>query len=739
MSISTAPYSFGDIFDTSFNLGQEFIQLRKIVIPIIQRDYAQGRLDPDVARVRTRFLNSLYEAVTERPITLDFVYGDIDQEGTMTPLDGQQRLTTLFLLYWFAAKKDNIAETEWKFLRNFSYETRYSARFFCKQLVDFTPSFEGLLSKEIVNQYWFPLGWKRDPTISSMLVMVDAIQERFSKVKDLWNKLSDKAITFYFLPIKDMGLTDELYINMNSRGKPLTRFENFKAELEREIRLLDEDIARRIVAKFDRKWTDLLWSYQSVNWDLRNSDTVDDKFLRYFKFICDIICYKRGESPLGKSSDELALIERYFSHKNAEDARKNINFLEDYFDCWCEIEGYETPKDFLQSFMASKHEMGKIVVDAGRIDIFGDCLLSYSEYGFPLSRVVLLYAITTYLQKRKEIAKDDFIRRIRIVNNLIKNSEFEITVRVGRNRIPAILEQVEFIIQTGQIDNGIENSFNMHQLTEEQEKLAHLDKSPEDEAKVFRLEDHPKLYGQISILGLENIDYCERFYSLFNCDWDKIDCAMMSIGDYGQQERNGWRFQYASSSVSSAWEELFHRSANLGFEKTKEILVELLGRYESFSNNKLQIIIDEFIAECKNFSLFPWRYYYVKYSDFRPGRYGKMSNNNKEKEPYLFLVMQTKSMRSQSGTYMPYLKKVNQTCPSKEDLGQSLWYTKVHVVCANNAFLVKSNEDEKTLEKIEISQNSDGVDVEDRILKLIQYIKISKLFSLFDLYLMETQ
>lgn len=73
-----------------------------------------------------------------------------------------------------------------------------------------------------------------------MLVMLDAIDERFKDVPDIWEQLENKAITFYFLPIRDMGLTDELYIKMNSRGKPLTVFEHFKAELEREIRALDE-------------------------------------------------------------------------------------------------------------------------------------------------------------------------------------------------------------------------------------------------------------------------------------------------------------------------------------------------------------------------------------------------------------------------------------------------------------------------------------------------------------------
>ncbi len=60
--------------------------------------------DGPVFRVRNRFLDALKNAITSTPITLDFVYGDIDAEGTLTPLDGQQRLTTLFLLHWYAAK-----------------------------------------------------------------------------------------------------------------------------------------------------------------------------------------------------------------------------------------------------------------------------------------------------------------------------------------------------------------------------------------------------------------------------------------------------------------------------------------------------------------------------------------------------------------------------------------------------------------------------------------------------------
>lgn len=81
----------------------------RIVIPKIQRDYAQGR--PSAKKIRERFLSSIYGAIDKEsstPIELDFVYGElarVNGDILFMPLDGQQRLTTLFLLHWYLAKR----------------------------------------------------------------------------------------------------------------------------------------------------------------------------------------------------------------------------------------------------------------------------------------------------------------------------------------------------------------------------------------------------------------------------------------------------------------------------------------------------------------------------------------------------------------------------------------------------------------------------------------------------------
>ena len=87
---------------TLMSLCQEY---DKIEIPIIQRDYAQGRKSE--SKVRSKFVEFLTQAfVSQVPVELDFVYGNVREEDnksvhTFIPVDGQQRLTTLWLLHWF--------------------------------------------------------------------------------------------------------------------------------------------------------------------------------------------------------------------------------------------------------------------------------------------------------------------------------------------------------------------------------------------------------------------------------------------------------------------------------------------------------------------------------------------------------------------------------------------------------------------------------------------------------------
>jgi len=61
---------------------QSFYRLLRdteVVIPMIQRDYAQGRLTEKVKSIRHDFLDALYKACKDKkPLHLDFIYGEED-------------------------------------------------------------------------------------------------------------------------------------------------------------------------------------------------------------------------------------------------------------------------------------------------------------------------------------------------------------------------------------------------------------------------------------------------------------------------------------------------------------------------------------------------------------------------------------------------------------------------------------------------------------------------------------
>ena len=211
---------------------------KRIEIPIIQRDYAQGR--EDKKEIRDNFLNALQESISNnRKIQLDFIYGSKIEES-FQPLDGQQRLTTLFLLHWYACMKENIPNEVRDKLKKFTYETRITSREFCKALIensiDVNPDVN--LSEKIKDSKWFFLSWDKDPTINAMLRTIDDINAKFFSIDDLWGKLTTKnLISFYYVELEEIGLTDDLYIKMNARGKLLSSFENFKAIFQQVLNI----------------------------------------------------------------------------------------------------------------------------------------------------------------------------------------------------------------------------------------------------------------------------------------------------------------------------------------------------------------------------------------------------------------------------------------------------------------------------------------------------------------------
>lgn len=255
-------------------------EIQRILIPAIQRDYAQGR--PGNASLRRNFLTAIKDALTGdgNPLIMDFVYGVREgcKDDLFIPIDGQQRLTTLWLLHWYVAYECDLLEDVRSTLRRFSYETRTSSASFCHDLCALKQQPEeskDSLRKWIVSQTWYYNQYKSDPTIQGMVNMIcgcddeeyDGINKVFndSDLQALWNILTSEShirVGFYNLPIH-INDSDDLYVKMNARGRQLTNFENFKAELIEHVKKeIGEEDAIDFAAKLDVDWTDIFWHHR---------------------------------------------------------------------------------------------------------------------------------------------------------------------------------------------------------------------------------------------------------------------------------------------------------------------------------------------------------------------------------------------------------------------------------------------------------------------------------------------
>lgn len=277
----------------------QLISKYKIEIPIIQRDYAQGRKDSKAEDVRKSMVADMIAAVKgEKKLFFDFVYGRIDHQ-VFIPFDGQQRLTTLFLFHKYVFEKCISCSTcEYKsncickdVLLRFSYATRQSSREFCERLVkeNVIPDNTKSLSQNIRNMQWFYSDWEKDPTIMGMLTMLDEIHNQFSKqdIKDykpLAEKLTsgcDCPITFHFVDMGEHKLSDETYVKMNARGKQLTPFENFKASLEQYLEEKGEsDFLSRFKGTYEEqtgKHTGIDGTWLDMFWKISNPENKEEK------------------------------------------------------------------------------------------------------------------------------------------------------------------------------------------------------------------------------------------------------------------------------------------------------------------------------------------------------------------------------------------------------------------------------------------------------------------------------
>lgn len=430
---------------------EQLIREIKVEIPIIQRDYAQGRSDK--TEIRSNFLQDLQNAINAEAIELDFVYGSKSKNNNcLHPLDGQQRLTTLFLIHWYIANKENQLSQEIKeVLKKFTYETRTSSRYFCTELVESGIDFNNLLdadakknnqfSKSIINTSWFFLSWEKDPTIKAMLIMLDAIHEKFKNSNFIWEKLiNERKITFQYIELTDFGLSDDLYIKMNARGKALTSFENFKARLEKWIEEKgwekDLEIEQKFSHKIDTIWTDLFWKQD-------DKKRIDDAFIKFIAGTA--INFYAQDQDIYESVEQDTLVRKELEGKAKNksvttEAIKRERIERRIVELFNDPNKIK-PNDFFkkesieflrQAFdVYSKNDNDRLSIETLKMwayssvnyTLFTNFIKKTEEITY--NQRVLYYAQTEFISSVKAFNKEIYLDWMRVIRNIIKNATID--------------------------------------------------------------------------------------------------------------------------------------------------------------------------------------------------------------------------------------------------------------------------------------------------------------------------
>jgi hypothetical protein len=631
----------------------------EVEIPLIQRDFAQGRRDPATTVVRDNFLDVLHAAATgAEPVGLDFVYGEV-MDGKLRPLDGQQRLTVLFLLHWYLAARTNRVDEANRWAR-FSYATRPSARLFCQRLAAATlPADIASPSRWIADQPWYLSTWRYDPTVRSMLVVVDAIHQRFADddLDEAWKRLTDPddpAISFHLLPIENMGSPEDLYIKMNSRGRPLTEFENFKAQFEKAIE--GQARADEFAEKVDGAWSDLLWPMHG------GDNLIDDEFLKYLQFAIELCEWRQGETA-SRGRRLIVRAETVFNPDQPAGA-ENVGFLFHAFDTWTGEPDVSAYFDGVFTTVPAVDQNGcpKLVLFGQdvRKNLLEACCREFgNEQKFGTTRKILLYAIL--LHRRYETA--DFPRRLRSLRNLLEASEDELRA----HRMPKIVNDTYRLIVDGDLA-GVE-ALNQVQRTDEVEKWAFVEQHPNLLESICRLEDDSLLRGSLVAFDLN----AERFDQRATAFRQSLSTqpvvraftgALLASGVYQRKIRASLKF--GAPERSNRWRDLLTGATRQEMSPTRAAMarvLDVLSETEKDPTATLQAIGAEFTQGAEDATHLDWRYYLVKYPVMRTGRSGiyrapndsmgyslcmleKAQLNSYYRDPYLLAIVREAGLQA---------------------------------------------------------------------------------------------
>lgn len=354
----------------TYTLAELFSGERRIIIPDLQRDYCWGdenniKSTGEEGELVSGFVNNLltqfdeYQYKNDKEfLNLGLFYGYEVPANHIQLCDGQQRLTTLYLLLGMINKKTiehkENGLTEGKFrhylISDFEYKhddkepylnyaIRESSLYFlsdlvCKFFVANEDNVETIKSAD-----WYFDYYNLDPSIQSMLKALAKI-ESFLKDKspncvEFGEWLLNK-VTFLYFDMENRKNGEETFVVINTTGESLSSTQNLKPLVLQEKNDKFDNTCFKVKDGNEEKGIDKCWEeIETWFWKKRkgDNDTADVGFAEFLRWI-SIIEQVDKDAPKEEQTNSIKkLIQLILQGKHCDFPYKEISF-ETIYDYW---------------------------------------------------------------------------------------------------------------------------------------------------------------------------------------------------------------------------------------------------------------------------------------------------------------------------------------------------------------------------------------------------------------------
>lgn len=289
------------ISGNEYNIGDLFGGDNKIVIPDLQRDYCwgdkaySGTYREQPTELVTNFVKNIiaiFKDDKRSKVTMGIIYGYEQPQNHIQICDGQQRLTTLFLLLGYLNYKTkggfvnniiSIKEMNDDYEPHLLYSIRESTLYFLSDLSLYCFIERKNSPLDIRNSEWFFDEYDEDASIQSMIAALHEIDGVFSlegniDLKELGDFILSKLYVLYY-DMENRSRGEETYIVINTTGEPLTPSENIKPILIGAPTLNEKE--RK---KYSMQWEEREeWFWQNRGDDKTADNGMLDFFVKYWQ------------------------------------------------------------------------------------------------------------------------------------------------------------------------------------------------------------------------------------------------------------------------------------------------------------------------------------------------------------------------------------------------------------------------------------------------------------------------